>query len=278
MSCHALAKAGGDVGPDLSALGQTSPPDYIVDSILNPDQSVKEQYHTVLVLTSDGQVVQGIVTDKDDQRIVLKDATGAPRVVPVSTIEDQKPGGSLMPKGLANLMTRAELVDLVRFLSELGKPGRYAIRATPTIQRWRVLKRVSEALAATVPDKQLLRDQLLQADSGRWAVAYSRVDGSLPLDELGPAAASAVIYLQGQIDVSVAGEIRFSLDTPDGAHLWIDDQTARPGASEHETTLAAGRHSITVRLEPRARKSRQIALEVAKPAGSTAQFTVVGGR
>ena len=124
----------------MSAIGQTSPPDYIINSILDPDQSIKEQYHTLVVQTSDGQVFQGIVTDKDDQRIVLKDATGAPRVVPVASIEDQKPGGSLMPKGLANLMTHAEFVDLVRFLSELGKPGPYAIRTTPTIQRWRVLE------------------------------------------------------------------------------------------------------------------------------------------
>ena len=107
---------------------------------MNPDQSIKEQYNTLVVLTTDGQVFQGIVADKDDQRIVLKEATGATRVVPANSIEDQKAGGSLMPKGLANLMTRAEFVDLVRFLSELGKPGPYAIRATPAIQRWRVLE------------------------------------------------------------------------------------------------------------------------------------------
>ena len=150
MSCHSLSKAGGDVGPDLSSIGQTSPPDYIINSILDPDQSIKEQYHTLVVQTSEGQVFQGIVTDKDDQRIVLKEATGAPRVVPVASIEDQKPGGSLMPKGLANLMTRAEFVDLVRFLSELGKPGPYAIRSTPTIQRWKVLKPVPESLVGLV--------------------------------------------------------------------------------------------------------------------------------
>ena len=85
--------------------------------------------HTLVVMTVEGQVFQGIVTDKDEQRVVLKDATGATRVVPAASIEDQKPGGSLMPKGLANLMTRAEFLDLVRFLSELGKPGPYAIRA-----------------------------------------------------------------------------------------------------------------------------------------------------
>ena len=67
-----------------------SPPDYIILSILVPDQSIKEQYQTLVVLTNDGQVYQGIVTDKDNQRIVLKEATGALRVVPVNSIEDQK--------------------------------------------------------------------------------------------------------------------------------------------------------------------------------------------
>ena len=171
MSCHSLTKAGGEVGPDLSAIGQTSPADYIINSIFDPDQSIKEQYHTLVVLTSEGQVFQGIVTDKDDQRIVLKEATGTPRVVPVASIEDQKPGGSLMPKGLANLMTRAEFVDLVRFLAELGKPGPYAIRTIPTIQRWRVLKPVPAALAASIPDKDLFREQVLKAEPSRWMTA-----------------------------------------------------------------------------------------------------------
>ena len=77
MSCHSISKAGGDVGPDLSAVGQISPPDYIINSILNPDLAIKEQYNTLMVMTVEGQVFQGIVTDKDEQRIVLKDATGA---------------------------------------------------------------------------------------------------------------------------------------------------------------------------------------------------------
>ncbi len=195
MSCHALSKAGGDVGPDLSAVGQTSPADYIINSILNPDQSIKEQYNTLLVQTSEGQIFQGIVTDKDDQRIVLKEATGATRVVPVASVEDQKAGGSLMPKGLVNLMTHSEFVDLVRFLSELGKPGPYAIRSIPTLQRYRVLKSVPESVAAAVARRSTgaqssasrrtrsLGDGLCQG-RGRIAVCRaSRVDwqqGSLP--------------------------------------------------------------------------------------------------
>ena len=111
-----------------------------------------------------------------------------------------------MPKGLVNLMTHAEFVDLVRFLSELGRPGPYAIRTTPTIQRWRVLKAVSPALAAGVPADQALRDQVLGAAPDRWAPVYARVNGSLPLDEAAAVSGGKVLYLQGQLDVTASRE------------------------------------------------------------------------
>jgi putative heme-binding domain-containing protein len=278
MSCHSLNKAGGDVGPDLSSLGQTSPPDYIVNSILNPDQAIKEQYHTLLVLTNLGQVFQGIVTDRDDQRIVLKEATGAPRVVPVATIEDQKPGGSLMPKGLANLLTRSEFIDLVRFLSELGKPGAYAIPATPAIQRWKVLKSVPENLITSVPDPEVFRDELMRARPDRWTTAYAKAAGQLPLDEPALAASRGAIYLQGEINVSIGGAIRFQLDSAQGVRCWVDDRPAPAGADVASETLGVGPHSITLRVDTKARASREIKVEVDKPAGSAAAFTVVGGR
>jgi len=277
-SCHSLNKAGGDVGPDLSAIGQTSPADYIINSILVPDQSIKEQFHTLVVQTSDGQVFQGIVTDKDNQRIVLKDATGAPRVVPVASIEDQKAGGSLMPKGLVNLMTRAEFIDLVRFLSELGKPGPYSIRATPVIQRWRVLRTVPDALCGTVPDSSVFRYQVLQAGPDRWTSAYAKVNGSLPLNELTGSTDGKPLYLQGELNVTTGGPIRIQLDTADGARFWIDDQLAPAGSNDLTTTLAAGRHTVTLRFDPKLRAAREIKVEISKPGGSEAEFTVVGGR
>jgi putative heme-binding domain-containing protein len=278
MSCHSLSKAGGEVGPDLSAVGQTSPSDYLINAILNPDQAIKEQYHTLLVQTTEGQVFQGIVSDKDDQRIVLKDATGAPRVVPVASIEDQKPGGSLMPKGLANMMTHAEFVDLVRFLAELGKPGPYAIRSTPTIQRWKVLKPVPETLSAVIPDKALFHDEIKKSEPGRWTTAYAKVGGALPLDELTMLTSSTVLYLQGEISVSIAGPVRIQLDSASGVTLWVDDDKAPNDRIEFVTTLAAGRHTMTLRVDAKERLLPEIKVEVMKPAGSPAEFTVVGGR
>ena len=167
-TCHALSGAGGGVGPDLSPIGSSSPVDYIVNSIMLPDQAIKEEFQTLVVQTLDGQVFQGIVADKDDKRIILKEATGSLRTVPTAEVDESKAGGSLMPKGLVNFLTRAEFVDLVRFLSDLGKPGPYAIRSTPTIQRWRVLKPVPTALAQSVPTPEALRSEVLKGDDSHW--------------------------------------------------------------------------------------------------------------
>ena len=182
MKCHAVAGAAGGIGPELSAIGSTSPVDYLINSIMVPDQSIKEEYVTKVVQTTDGRVYYGIVVDKDDKRLVLREATGETRTIPAGDIEDTKDGGSLMPKGLANFLTRAEFVDLLRFLSELGKPGPYAIHSTasPTIQRWRVLKRELTATGETQEVKGA-PIELFEDCEDLWISGYSLVDGTLPL-------------------------------------------------------------------------------------------------
>ncbi len=280
LSCHSISKAGGEVGPDLSAIGQSSPADYIINSILMPDQSIKEQFHTLVVLTNDGHVFQGIVTDKDNQRIVLREANGALRTVPVESIEDQKDGGSLMPKGLVSLMTRAEFVDLVRFLSELGKPGPYAIRSTPSFQRWQVLRPVPDALVRLVPSREQFQEQVLGAPPERWISAYAKAAGPLPLDESPIATGNGgnVAYVKGEIDVSSGGPIQVELDSADGTNVWIDNKPAPVDSRRIPATLTPGRHSVTVRIDRAKRLAHELKVEVTKPAGSAAEFTVVGGR
>ncbi len=272
INCHSLAKAGGEVGPDLSAIGMSSPVDYIIRSILLPDESIKEQFHTLVVLTGDGQVYQGIVADKDDQRIVLKEANGQTRSVPVASIEDQKEGGSLMPKGLANLMTRGEFLDLVRFLSELGKPGPYAIGTTPTFQRYRALK--PTAGDADSPD---VRARVLEASPERWESVYAKVDGSLPLDEI-KIPPGKTVYLQGEIEVSAAGAVELVLDSAQGMALWADDEPVALTGTTAALALSPGRRKITFAIDTGKRTARSLRVAIQKPAGSTAEFTVVGGR
>jgi hypothetical protein len=184
-----------------------------------------------------------------------------------------------MPKGLVNFMTRAEFVDLVRFLSELGKPGPYAVRSTPTVQRWRVLKPVPADLSKSAPDPQTFASEVLNADASRWLPAYAKVAGDLPLDEMVAAADSPLLYLQGEVEVSHGDTVRVKLNSAEGVRAWVDDRPAPAFAGDAFTTrLESGRHRLTFRVETAARTSPVLKVEVLKPEGSSAEYAVVGGR
>jgi len=271
-NCHSVAKAGGEIGPDLSAIGATSPVDYLIRSILNPDESIKEQYHTLVVLTVNGQIFQGIVADKDDQRILLKEADGQIRSIPVDSIEDQKEGGSLMPKGLANLMTHAEFLDLVRFLSELGKPGPYAIRPIPSFQRYRVLKQGLDP-ASPNPAASLAA----ATNPSLWTSAYALVNGHLPLDEI-TTPPGKLLTLQGELDVSTPGQVEFILNSTSGLTAWIDQTPATLQDHTLKTLLTPGRHQATFLIDRPRRPEPTLKVDIQKPAQSTLEFTVVGGK
>ena len=282
--CHAIAGAGGGVGPELSAVGLSSPVDYIINSILIPDQAIKEEYQTRVVLTDDGRVLQGIVVEEDDRRVVLKDALGERRTIATSAIEDSKRGGSLMPKGLVSTLTHREFLDLVRFVSELGRPGPYAIRPTPTIQRWRALHPVpASLLGATMPPATTWQAEVNGAAPESWTPLYAWTSGDLPTSEILKASGGPVGVIQGELAVSAPGPIRFEFGA--GSHpdlaAWLDDQPITIGSDGSATgTVDPGTHRLTVRVD--ATNDREsipsIRVGLTRVPGSTAEFSVVGGR
>lgn len=240
-----------------------------------PDQAIKEEFVTKVVQMADGRVYYGIVVDKDDNRLVLREATGETRVLPAAEIEDSKEGGSLMPKGLVNFLTRAEFVDLLRFLSELGKPGPYAVHATPTIQRWRLLRSSGDVVAGA-PVESFKPDT---ADEEGWLPVYSLVTGAVPLAEFASTAGRPLIYLRGEVKVTEAGPITFAFGPGRGVEAWVDDSADKPASGGSLTTnLEPGVHRLILRVDKEARGDVPLKVEVTKPAGSSAEFTVVGGR
>jgi putative heme-binding domain-containing protein len=122
VRCHAIAGQGGKLAPDLSSIGTAAPMDYIVDSILAPQKAIKENYHATIVDTADGDTLIGIKVRQTDRELVLRDAIQDEIVIPLNTIKGKpRDGGSMMPAGLADPLTRQEMLDLVRYLSELGR-------------------------------------------------------------------------------------------------------------------------------------------------------------
>ncbi|MEZ5944208.1 MAG: c-type cytochrome [Planctomycetaceae bacterium] len=273
QKCHAVSKAGGQVGPDLSAVGATSPIEYLALSVLDPDQAVKEAYTTQVVLTEDGRVLQGIIADQTEETLVLKDPNGKLISIPRIDIEDQISGKSLMPKGLVKFMTHAEFVDLVSFLSQLGKPGRYAVRSTARMQRWELLTKTTAALQSEVPNVLQFEDEIL--NSPNWKSVYALVDGTLPLQEIIPPD-DKTVYLSGIVDVQKAGEVQLqgTLPVTPGTTFWIGKDVT----TETRFTLPAGRHRLTLRIDTETFQNESVLMELIRTEGSPIQFSVVDGQ
>ena len=273
MKCHSVSGGGGNIGPDLSPIGSTSPVEYVVNSILNPNLAIKEQYVTKNIVTSSGQTFSGVVVDRNDQEVKLRDANGAIITVATADIDEELEGRSPMPEGLVKFLTHAEFLDLAKFISELGKPGPYAVRTRGTVQRWRVHKSPSDVLIAETPNIEILRQEVLSAPAEAWLPAFGKVGGVLPLDEVQAATGQQVLYLQGTIEVRQAGPVALELRSTEPLAAWLDVTPLDP-AQKLVTELTAGTHTLTVRVALGERSQPELEAVFSKPAGSAAEFSV----
>ena len=125
-ACHKIGGAGGNIGPDLSAIGTTLSPARITEEVLWPSRQVKEGYSLVTVLTDDGKIHQGYErktpeSEKAAQVLIEDLATRAITKIPQASVEEKRLAGSAMPTGITGLLSDDQLVDLLRYLTELGK-------------------------------------------------------------------------------------------------------------------------------------------------------------
>ena len=140
LKCHAIGGAGGQVGPDLASIGASAQVDYLIESIYDPSAKIKEGFQSLIVTTDAGRIYTGIKVRKTDSNLILRDATDREIEVPLASIDDSHYSPvSLMPVGLADNLTRQEFLDLVRFLSELGKVGPYSLSKAPVARRWQAV-------------------------------------------------------------------------------------------------------------------------------------------
>lgn len=182
----------------------------------------------------------------------------------------------MMPMGLTKFLTRDELLDLIRFVSELGKAGPFAVQTAPRLQRWQLLSNPPAELVTEVPHLEHIRQLVLGSNPDAWSGVYARVGGSYPLSDLRKQPGTQVVILRGEVQVNEPGLLAFDIDTTVPFQAWVDGQPATPGKSV-EATLEAGRHALILRLEIPAEGEPELRVDIRRPEGSTIQFEVIGG-
>jgi putative heme-binding domain-containing protein len=123
-SCHSLGGEGGTIGPDLSQLGNRFTDKDILESIIDPNKEISDQYAATNFYLKDGTTVIGRLIKQDNDKYYVSQNPFAPlqlrevvkKEVATSKISDQ----SIMLPGMINGLNPKELQDLLAYLKSGG--------------------------------------------------------------------------------------------------------------------------------------------------------------
>lgn len=264
QTCHAIGGAGGTLGPDLVSIGASAPVDYLIESLLEPSKKVKEGYHMVVVTTKEGQIVSGGLVQDGQDEVVIRDPANQLHKVPKAKIASRQMGTvSMMPPGLTASLREDEFVDLVRFLSELGREGDYKIKPNRYVRTWKTMGVMTQEQIDHVRHVGLhaLNDP---AYPYPWQAGYSTVKGDLPLAEL-PNAQRMYPWFPKIVQFTVpspgSARVRLRATGVSGAILASKDAELRTEGTEWAVSLQTGENVFSL-IVPRDSKAEAVLIEV----------------
>jgi putative heme-binding domain-containing protein len=117
-SCHRLQGEGHAVGPDLAAIRHRTPEELLVH-ILDPNREVAPEFTAYVVVQLDGRLATGLVAAETATSLTLRRAEGQEETILRENIESLTTAGSLMPEGIEQRISPAEMAHLLAYL--LGK-------------------------------------------------------------------------------------------------------------------------------------------------------------
>ncbi|MEM9280190.1 MAG: PVC-type heme-binding CxxCH protein [Verrucomicrobiota bacterium] len=237
VGCHAIGSVGPHIGPNLVAVGGAASTSYMIESILKPNAAIAEHYENRLFTLDDGSVQMGVITFRSEEEVIVSDSAQAGKEIkiPAAKIVREQGVPSLMPANLADqLQSRSEFLDLVKFLSVLGKPGDFANDESPVLRKWRVLE---DGKGTHIP-----------GDDEPWVPAYSLVNGELPAEDLSVPGAKRV-FARAWVDVQVPGQVELMLNESNGVILYVNGGRAKSPTAAID--LEKGRQEITFSIDRR---------------------------
>jgi putative heme-binding domain-containing protein len=119
-SCHRFGNEGTPVGPDLSSIARRFTRREVLESVLYPSHVISDQYRSKKVLTHDGNIHTGIVTQLAGGGVEIRDSKNDVISLQASDIDQVLPSNvSVMPSGLLDPIALSEIGDLLSYLGVL---------------------------------------------------------------------------------------------------------------------------------------------------------------
>lgn len=121
IRCHQVLGRGGALGPDLSAIRRGADRGKLLRALLEPSRDIAPQFADHQVETLQGDRYSGrLIAQGPDGSLILAHGQDQMTRIPGSLVKTSAPGRlSLMPEGLLDPLSAAEVRDLMAFLESL---------------------------------------------------------------------------------------------------------------------------------------------------------------
>ena len=114
--CHVRDGAGGKYGPDLTGSWRNGK-DYFLESIVDPNAVIGENFRLNIVTRKDGSPVSGMPVAETVEVLTIQTLTESV-AIPKSAIKSRQVlDQSIMPVGLLDTLPEQEVVDLLNYLT-----------------------------------------------------------------------------------------------------------------------------------------------------------------
>ena len=116
LSCHTIGYDGGQIGPDLTRIGEIRERRDLLEAIVFPSLSFVRSYEPIVAVT-DGESINGVPIEESETHLLLAVSADEQVRIPRASVEEVRPGTvSVMPAGLDDQLSTGQLADLLAFL------------------------------------------------------------------------------------------------------------------------------------------------------------------
>jgi len=132
LACHRFGNEGGSTGPEITTVSSRFTRRDILESILEPSKVISDQFASTEFVLKNGDEVTGRILEENDQRyvVLINGLTNAKAEVKKSDVAKKTISKtSMMPEGLAAILTKDEILDLLAYIESAGK------QTSPLFQR-----------------------------------------------------------------------------------------------------------------------------------------------
>jgi putative heme-binding domain-containing protein len=120
-ACHSIDAHGATVGPNLATMVNRGA-ESLLFNVLVPNGEVDPRYLEYVVVTVDGQVINGILAGETSTALTIRTADNKTTTVLRVDIEEIKNSGkSLMPEGFEKVIDKQAMADVLAYLRQAAK-------------------------------------------------------------------------------------------------------------------------------------------------------------